>query len=429
MVLKPTTDSLITMELWLPTENWNRKFMGVGNGGFGGTILGLALDMPQALRLGYATAGTDTGHQEQGGKWAIGHPEKLIDFAYRSTHEMTLKAKQVIKAFYGQKPKYSYFKGCSTGGREALMEAQRNPGDDDGIIAGSPADRHIHRWAAEVARSIQLSTHPEEDLTAEKAALMQQRVMNACDTLREGFLSNPHQCKVDFSKLLCAPDKDDGTWLTAPQMKTIEAYCGGVKNSNRELIFSGQALGNGIGPQRGMNEEPTGVFDIVRIAYNDPKLEWQKFDLDRDMPIIDKAIGYIEAVNPDLKKFKTHGGKLLLTHGRADTGVTPETTIWCYDSVLDKMGKDQSNWMRLFMVPGMGHCGKGPGPITSDSVGAMEKWTEKGISPDHLMGTGARGIIRPLRPYPQHAKYKGTGDLEESANWTCKMPDPEVKSN
>src|SRR6266850_7459975 len=141
LVLKPTPDSFINMELWLPTQNWNGKFIGVGNGGFAGSIQGLNNEMPQALRLGYATAGTDTGHQEPGGNWAIGHPEKLIDFAYRSTHEMTLKARQIVKAFYDQNAKYSYFKGCSTGGRMALMEAQRYPDDYDGIIAGSLANR------------------------------------------------------------------------------------------------------------------------------------------------------------------------------------------------------------------------------------------------------------------------------------------------
>ena len=428
MVLEPTTDSLINMELWLPTENWNGKFMGVGNGGFGGTIQGLTLDMPQALRLGYATAANDTGHQEQGGNWAIGHSERLIDFAYRSNHEMTLKAKEVIKAFYDQKPKYSYFKGCSTGGREALMEAQRYPEDYDGIIAGSLANRHIHMWTAGVARIIELSRHPEENLTEEKAALIQQTVMNACDTLKEGFLNNPHQCKVDFSKLLCAKDKNDDTCLTAPQLRTVETYYSGVKNSKGELIFSGQALGNAMGPQLGTNKEPGGVFDIVRIAYNDPNLDWQKFDLDRDMPIIDKAIGYVDAVDPDLKKFKRHGGKLLLTHGWADTGITPETTIWYYNAVLDKMGKDQSNWMHLFMVPGMGHCGGGPSLITFDSIGAMEKWVEQGIPPAHVTGMGATGIKRPLCPYPQYAEFKGTGDLKDSTNWTCRMPSPEVKS-
>ncbi len=248
MVLKPTSDSLINMELWLPTQNWNGKFMGVGNGGFAGSIQGLMSDMPQALRLGYATAGTDTGHQEQGGNWAIGHPEKMIDFGYRSTHEMTVKAKQIVKAFYDQNAKYSYFKGCSTGGRQALMEAQRYPDDYDGIIAGSNANRHIHMWTAGVARSIELSRHPEENLTTEKAALVNQMVTNTCDTLKEGFLNNPRQCKVDFSKLLCAAGKDDNTCLTAPQLKTVETFYGGVKNSKGELIFSGQALGNPLRP-------------------------------------------------------------------------------------------------------------------------------------------------------------------------------------
>ena len=419
LVLKPTSDSLINMELWLPVQNWNGKFMGVGNGGFAGSIQGATMDMPPALRLGYATAGTDTGHQESGGNWAIGHPEKMIDFAYRSTHEMTIKAKQIIKAFYNKKAKYSYFKGCSTGGRQSLMEAQRYPDDYDGIIAGSNANRHIHMWTAGVAQSIDLSRRPEGNLTAEKAALVNQLVMTTCDTLKEGFLNNPHQCKVDFSSLLCPADKDDSTCLTAPQLKTVEIFYGGVKNSKGELIFSGQALGNAIRAQRGTNQAPGMVFDIVRIAFNDPNLDWQKFDLDRDMPLIDKAVGYVDAVDPDLRKFKKSGGKLLMSHGWADTGITPETTIWYYDSVLDKMGRNQSDWLRLFMSPGMGHCGGGPGVNTFDSIGTLEKWVEKGIAPDQILGTGAKGMTRPLCPYPQYAEYKGTGDLKDASNWSC----------
>jgi feruloyl esterase len=428
LVLKPASDSLINMEVWLPAQNWNGKFMGVGNGGFAGSIQGLMGDMPQALRLGYATAGTDTGHQQQGGNWAIGHPEKMIDFAYRSTHEMTVKAKQIIKAFYEQNTKYSYFKGCSTGGRQALMEAQRYPDDYNGIIAGSNANRHIHMWTAGVAQSIELSRHPEKNIAMDKATLVSQLVMNTCDTLKEGFLNNPRQCKVDFSKLLCAADKDDNTCLTAPQLKTVETFYGGVKNAKGELIFSGQALGNSMPAQRGTNQAPSGVFDIVRIGLNDPNLDWQKFDLDKDMPIIDKAIGYVDAVDPDLSKFKASGGKLLLTHGWADTGITPETTTWYYDSVLDKMGKKQSDWLRLFMAPGMGHCGGGPGVNSFDSIGTLEQWVEKGIAPDQIIGTGAQGLTRPLCPYPQYAEYKGTGDLKNAANWACKAPSPEAKA-
>jgi len=233
---------------------------------------------------------------------------------------------------------------------------------------------------------------------------------------------------VDFSKLLCAAGTDDNSCLTAPQLKTVNTYYGGVKNSKGELIFSGQALGNAIGALRGTNQSPGGTFDIVRIAYNDPNLDWQKFDLDRDMPIIDKAISYVDAVNPDLSKFKSNGGKLLLTHGWADTGITPETTIWYYDSVLHKMGKNQSDWMRLFMAPGMGHCRGGPGVNTFDSIGTLEKWVEKGIAPDQMMGTGEQGLTRPLCPYPQYAEYSESGDLKNAANWACKAPAPEAKA-
>jgi feruloyl esterase len=426
LVLKPTSDSLINMELWMPTQNWNGKFMGVGNGGFAGSIQGLTNEMPQALRLGYATAGTDTGHQEPGGNWAIGHPEKMIDFGYRATHVMTSTAKQIVKTFYDQSAKYSYFKGCSTGGRMALMEAQRYPDDYDGIIAGSLANRHIHMWTAGVTRSIELSRHPEGNLTAEKAALVNKTVMDRCDTLKEGFLNNPAQCKVDFSKLQCAAGKDDATCLTAAQLKTVNMFYGGVKNSKGELIFSGQALGNPIPALRATNQSPGGTFDIVRIAMNDPNLDWQKFDLDRDMPIIDKAVGYVDAVNPDLSKFKKSGGKLLLTHGWSDTGITPETTVWYYDSVLDKMGKNQGDWMRLFMAPGMGHCGGGPGVNTFDSIGTLEKWVEKGIAPEQMLGTGAQGLTRPMCPYPQYAEYKGTGDLKDGSNWACTSPATQV---
>ena len=422
LVLKPSSDSVINMELWLPpVEKWNGKFMGVGNGGFAGSIQGLANDMPQALRLGYATAGTDTGHQTPGGEWAIGHPEKMIDFGYRATHEMTLKSKQIVKTFYDRSAQYSYFKGCSTGGRMALMEAQRYPDDYDGIIAGSLANRHIHMWTAGIARSIDLSRHPEGAITQEQAALVNTLVTNTCDTLKEGFLNNPRACTVNFSTLKCQAGQSGNACLTDAQMKTVETFYGGVKNSKGELIFSGQALGNPIGAQRPTNQAPGGVFDLVRIAYNDPNIDWQKFDLDRDMKFLDEKIGYVDSVNPDLGKFKSSGGKLLITHGWSDTGITPETSIWYYENVLKKMGPNQSDWLRLFMAPGMGHCGGGPGVNSFDSIGTLEKWVEKGIAPETMMGVG-QGMTRPLCPYPQAAEYKGTGDLKDASNWSCKAP-------
>jgi feruloyl esterase len=143
------------------------------------------------------------------------------------------------------------------------------------------------------------------------------------------------------------------------------------------------------------------------------------------MPLIDKELGYVDAVDPDLSKFKASGGKLLLTHGWSDTGITPETTIWYYENVLDRMGKNQGDWLRLFMVPGMGHCGGGHGVNTFDSIGTLEKWVEKGVAPDQIMGKGAKGLTRPLCPYPQYSEYKGTGDLKKAENWNCKEPAPE----
>jgi feruloyl esterase len=423
VVLKPSSDSLINMELWLPrAERWNGKFMGVGNGGFAGSIQGRSNEMPQALRLGYATAGTDTGHQEEGGAWAIGHPEKMIDFGYRATHEMTVKAKQIVNAFYDRSPQFSYFKGCSTGGRMALMEAQRYPDDYDGIIAGSLANRHIHMWTSGIERSISLSRHPERAISAEQATLVNSLVMNSCDTLKEGFLNNPRACKVDFSVLKCRGGSAEGSCLTDAQMTTVETFYGGVKNSKGELIFSGQALGNPINAQQPSNQAPGGLFDLVRIANNDANVDWHKFDLDRDMKFLDEKIGYVDAVNPDLSKFKASGGKLLITHGWSDTGITPETSIWYYESVLKKMGSNQSDWLRLFMAPGMGHCGGGPGVNTFDSIGTLEKWVEKGVAPDTMLGNGANGLTRPLCPYPQAAEYKGSGDLKDAANWACKAP-------
>lgn len=430
MVLKPTSDSIINMELWLPPASaWNGKFMGTGNGGFAGSIQGLATDMPQALRLGYATAGTDTGHQDAGGAWAIGHPEKMIDFAYRSTHEMTLKSKEIVKAFYDKNAKFAYFKGCSTGGRMAMMEAQRYPDDYDGIIAGSLANRHIHMWTSGFAEGIELTRHPEEKVSAEKAAMVTQLITKTCDTLNEGFLNNPRQCHIDFSKLLCPAGKDDASCLTAPQLKTVDTYYNGLKNSKGELIFSGKPLGLPMGAQNGGAPGAGGTFDLMRIAYNDPNVDWHNFDLDKDMKFLDDKIGYVDSVNPDLGKYKKSGGKLLITHGWADTTITPETTVWYYNTVLDKMGKNQSDWMRLFMVPGMAHCGGGPGVNTFDSIGALEKWVEKGVAPDTMMGKNNAGTLtRPLCPFPAAPEYKGSGDLKDAANWVCKAPAAETKS-
>ncbi len=424
LTLKPSSDSNIYSELWMPADGWNGKLLVVGNGGFAGSIQGYG-DMQVALRLGYATAATDTGHNTAdgpNGMFALGHPEKIVDFAYRALHETTVESKRLIRTFYNRTPQYSYYKGCSTGGRQGIMAATRFPDDYDGIIAGALANRHIHMHTAGSARQIELARHPDMAIPAEKAQMVSDAVMNKCDTLREGFLNNPQQCTFDFSKFLCK-GAESNECLTQPQLKAVEMFYGGVKNSKGEVIFAGQVLGNPLTPQR--SSQTVNVSDTVRIwAFQNADYDWRTFDIDRDMPVIDQKIGFVDATDPDLKKFKAHGGKLLLYAGWGDTGITPKNTVEYYQSVVKKMGaNDTKDFAKLFMVPGMGHCRGGDGPDSFDTIATMEKWREKGQTPATIPAKNERsGLTRPLCAYPQYAKYSGTGDLKDGANWSCVAP-------
>src|SRR5262245_55661880 len=290
IVLKPTPDSNINVELWLPTENWNGKFLAVGNGGWAGSIQGYG-DMQEALRRGYATAGTDTGHSAAdgpGGMFALGHPEKIVDFAYRALHDMTVKSKRLIDVFYAEPLDYSYYKGCSTGGRMGVMAAQRFPGDYDGIIAGALANRHIHMHTAGAYRSIYLSRHPDEALSEAKAMLVNDAMMKQCDTLGEGFLNNPRQCSFDPKTLACKAGQAADSCLSPGELKTVETHYNGLRNSKGELIFSGQALGNPIPALASRPEGPgENLTDSIKIlGFQNANYDWRQFDLDRDMPII-----------------------------------------------------------------------------------------------------------------------------------------------
>jgi feruloyl esterase len=427
MVLTPTADSNINVELWLPTERWNGKFLAVGNGGWAGSLTGYA-DMAAGLRRGYATAGTDTGHSPAdgpGGMFALGHPEKIVDFAYRAVHDMTIKSKRIIDVFYAAPLDYSYFKGCSTGGRQAVMAAQRYPGDFDGIIAGALANRHVHMHTVGAYRSMRIARHPEEAISEEKAALVNAAVMAACDSYGEGFLNNPRECSFDFATLLCDGGAEGGACLTEPELRTVETFYGGLRTGNGELLFSGQAMGNPLPALASSPEGPGSfAFDTIRIlGFQDANYDWRNFDLDRDMPIIDAAAGWVDAVNPDLRGFEGHGGKLLLYAGWRDTGITPENTVLYYESVRAEMGSAQDDWLRLFLAPGMGHCRGGPGVNTFDTLTALEQWREQGVAPAQMLATNPEsGLSRPLCPYPQYAKYAGGGDLKDARNWSCAAP-------
>jgi feruloyl esterase len=403
LVLTPTPDSHINVELWLPTQNWNGKFLAVGNGGWAGSIQGSAADGPN-------------------GMFALGHVEKLVDFAYRAVHDMTVKSKRLIDVFYAEPLEYSYFKGCSTGGRQGVMAAQRYPGDFDGIIAGALANRHVHMHTAGAYRSIRLARHPDEALSEAKAKLVNDAVLEQCDVLGEGFLNDPRQCAFDFATLACGAGESGDQCLTPGERRTVETFYAGLRTSDGKLVFSGQVYGNPIPAMPSSQDGPGAfAFDTIRIlGFQDPDYDWRQFDLDRDLPRIDAAAGYVDAVDPDLRAFKAHGGKLLLYHGWRDTGITPENTILYYESVLGELGPEQGDWLRLFLAPGMGHCRGGPGVDTFDTLTALEAWRERGVAPDEMAATGSEsGISRPICAYPAYAKYDGSGDLKDPANFRC----------
>jgi feruloyl esterase len=421
LTLKPTSDSSIYSEIWMPTDNWNGKLLVVGNGGFAGSIQGYG-DMQVALRLGYATAATDTGHNVNdgpNGMFALGHPEKIVDFAYRALHDTTVEAKRLIKTMYSRNVQTSYYKGCSTGGRMGIMAATRFPDDYDGIIAGALANRHIHMHTAGFARQVLLARNPDMAIPQEKAKLVSDAVMAKCDTLHEGFLNNPKQCSFDFSTLACK-GAETNQCLTPAQLKAVDVFYGGIMNSTGEVIFAGQTLGNPLTPMR--SNQDINVTDTVRIwAFQDANYDWHSFDLDRDMPIIDQKIGFVDATDPDLKKFKAHGGKLLLYAGWADTGITPINTVEYYEHLVKTMGASNTkDFAKLFMVPGMGHCRGGDGPDSFNTIATMEQWREKGQTPMTMAAKNEKsGLTRPLCAYPQYAKYSGAGDLKDGANWSC----------
>ena len=427
--LAPSSDSDIKLELWLPASDWNGKFEAVGGGGWAGIISFGA--MVNALQEHYATASTDTGHEGGNADFALGHPEKIVDFGYRAIHEMTLKSKEIIRAYYGRAARLSYFNGCSTGGRQALMEVQRYPEDFDGVIAGAPANAHIHLHAASVERNISLMKIPEHTLSATKQDLLVKSVLAACDALdgvKDGLLENPRKCSFDPATLLCkGPDSD--TCLTAPQVEAVKLIYTDVKTGKGEIVWTGFEKGGEAGWGMLRTQQTAigpGALDSIRIlGYQDKNWDWHNFNLDRDLAVADEKAGYINASSTDLSAFKNHGGKLVLYHGWSDPTISPGNTVNYYSAVLGKMGQKQDNWMRLFMVPGMQHCRGGPGADQFNVLGALERWRESNSAPEQMVASHVANnrveATHPLCPYPQVAVYKGTGSTHDAANFACKI--------
>jgi feruloyl esterase len=413
--LKPTSDSDIKIEVWMPASSWNGKLEVVGNGAWAGNI-GYR-DLASAVTAGYAAASTDTGHTETTAVFVVGHPEKLIDFAYRAVHEMTLASKAITAAYYSKAPTRAYFNGCSTGGRQALTEAQRYPDDYDGIVAGAAANYPTHLQGAQVWTT-EITNQSDGYIPPAKYQLIHKAVLEACDALdgvKDRVLEDPRRCHFDPQALLCK-GSDAETCLTAAQVEVARKIYAGPGAS----LFPGLERGSEIGWATLSGPKPMALAaeTYQYLVFQDPNWDYLKFDAARDIAIADKEIGPVmNAIDPNLKPFFKHGGKLLMYHGWADPGIAPENSVNYFTSVEDKRS------IRLFMVPGMGHCAGGDGTDDFDKIGTLATWVESNKAPDHIPAAHkTKGVVdrtRPLCPYPQTAHYKGSGSTDDAANFVC----------
>jgi pimeloyl-ACP methyl ester carboxylesterase len=431
----------VNFEVWMPLQNWNGKFQGVGNGANAGSISYNA--MAEALRRGYAVASTDTGHATTNGRdaaWAVGHPELLVDFGYRAFHVTTEHAKKIVERFYGRPASQSYYVGCSTGGRQGLMEAQRFPDDYDGIIAGAPAANWTrfqtggHLWVV-----LALNKDPESYVPASKLQLLGDAVNAACDKLdgiADGVLDDPRKCRFDPTALQCKTGQDSGSCFTPKQVTAVKQIWAGARNSAGEKIYPGYMPGaeaaggwatymSGSGPLTGNHwDQASNVLKYM--IFEDPKWDFRSFDFDRDLKTAQAKLGQIfDAFDPDLSRLERSGGKLILYHGWNDPSISPLNTIDYYERVTAALTEKRTQqFVRLFMAPGMLHCGGGPGPNSFDMLAALENWVEKGVAPDAVVASHAtNGVVdrtRPLCAYPKTAVYTGRGSTDEAANFTCR---------
>jgi feruloyl esterase len=427
--LTPSSDSDIKIEVWLPTANWNGKFQAVGNGAWNGAIGYAAL--AEALRRGYAASSTDTGHAGGSASFALGHPEKLIDFAYRSEHEMTVKAKIIVNAFYGSAPKYSYWNGCSAGGRQALKEAQMFPADFDGIIAGAPGLDWSGR-SAQAVKVAQALLKEEARLTPAKQQALHAAVLQACDALdgaKDGLIENPLACKFDPKVLECA-GADGPACLTPAQVATARLMYAPTVNAKTGREVAGLPYGTeGNWTDQGwsVSARATGLDHYRFVVFKDPAWEIDRFNLESDITRIDEGEGAaVNANDPNLKAFFERGGKLLQYHGWSDPQISALNSVNYFKRVAAALGGQTKihGSYRLFMAPGMAHCGGGEGPNDFDKVTPLEQWVEKGKAPDAIIAShsveGRVDRTRPLCPHPQVAQYKGSGSVDEAANFVCR---------
>src|SRR4051812_13936220 len=447
---KPTADSQIGFEVWLPA-NWNGKFLSSGEGGFAGVLNytrnGLDGGLDELLRRGYATASTDTGHVSSDEFWAIGHPERVTDYAYRSKHLVTVAAKGLIAAFYGKAPDHSYFSSCSNGGRQGLMELQRYPADYDGVIVGAPWAFQSHSSAG-ILWTTQALGAPGAAIPAAKLPVIQAAAIAACDKIdgiADGIIEDPRKCTFDPASLICKAEDNDRC-LTKPQVEAVKKLYAGPSNPRTgEKIFPGwMPGGEGGWAAIGTSRLPQGYFG--NLVFETRNWDFKSFDFDKDMATTDAKIGTIANANgTDFAAARARGVKVIMYHGWNDAVLQPAYTPQYFEKVAAANGglDKTQEFMRLFMAPGMQHCYAGPGANSFGGVGqqitpvrdpahdvqsALEAWVEKGVAPNQIVATkfvddaAATRTVKSTRllcPYPQVPKYKGSGDQADAATFQC----------
>jgi feruloyl esterase len=434
--IRPTADSAIEILVWLPTA-WNGKYQQLGNNGFGGIFK--YPEMAENVRRGYAVASTDTGHKGAAFdvQWAFGHPEKVTDFVWRGVHELTLKAKRIITAYYGKPARYSYWNGCSNGGGEGLMQAQRFPDEFDGVISGGAAAYWTRSATQQLYFSSQLINNK---ITDSQIDAINNAVIKACDAndgvVGDALIGDPRRCQWSPKALICTAGQDPGRCLTAAQADAVAAIYDPLRDPVTGAVLLGGAMRGsewqwGARRHRFNTVLAPSVLVNYQIAFNNAAWNGSTFDLHADPPKLDAFFRERNAIDPDLTKFKKRGAKMIQYMGWDDTPFTPGWTVQYYNMVVDKTGrgtdekklKDVQDFYRLYMMPGVGHCGGGAGPSLTrfDLVTALEAWVEGGMAPEGINANSAAGTLeRPICPYPQEAIYNGFGDNTKAASFNCR---------
>jgi hypothetical protein len=455
--IKPTADSAVGFEVWLPPASaWNGKYEGVGNGGFAGSFIYPSMEL--ALEAGYAVSATNTGHSGSSldSDWAMGHPEKIVDFGWRGIHETALTSKAIVEAYYSKAPAHAYFSGCSDGGREALLEAQRFPKDYDGIVAGAPANY----WSKLMSNAIgvqQSLAGPGGWLSPAKLDTVTKAVVATCHG-DGGYLDDPSRCSFDPGTLACKGEASDAC-LTAPELATLRTIYSGAVDASGKPVFGGYPAGGEAGPTAWSlwitGTEPkrnegtllytfgTGFFSAM--VESDPKFDYRKLKIGEGLASADQKTGAaLDATDIDLGAFRAAGGKLLQYHGWSDAAIPATSSINYYEAVASKMGGlgNIQPFYRLFMAPGMQHCGGGLGPNAvggvfgypppsrdpqHDVVAALAHWVEDGVAPTSITATSyvgddpSKGVAaqHPWCAYPESVHYSGQGDRTQAASFTC----------